>query len=188
MIFKEAPIKGAYLIDLQKIGDDRGFFARYFCEKEFEEKGLVSKFVQINTSFTANKGVLRGLHYQLPPSSEVKLMRCIRGAVFDVIVDLRPDSPTYMQWFGAELTEENRTMLYAPAGCAHAVLTLRDDTEILYPVSASYAPDQERGLRFNDPKFGIEWPIQPTEVSDKDNAWPDFDPDYHGVEQLRGLL
>jgi len=187
MIFTETKIKGAYLIDLEKKGDDRGFFARFFCEKEFAAHGLVSRFVQINTSFTAKKGTLRGLHYQLPPAGEVKLMRCLRGAVLDLIVDLRPDSPSYMQWLGVELTEENRAMFYVPVGCAHSVLTLRDDTEILYPVSAFYAPDKERGLRFDDPILGIKWPVAPVEISDKDKRWPDFDPAYHGVEEMRGM-
>jgi len=187
MIFHPTPLKGAHLVEPEKRGDDRGFFARFFCEREFAAAGLTSHFVQINNSLTAKKGTLRGLHYQLPPTAEVKLMRCLRGAIYDVIVDLRPDSPTYRKWFGAELSESNRLMMYAPRGFAHAVLTLRDDTEILYPVSAFYAPEHERGLRYNDPAFSIDWPIAPVEISPKDAAWPDFDPAFHGVEHLRGL-
>jgi len=188
MIFTKTPIAGAYVIDLEKRGDDRGFFARFFCEKEFQEAGLVSRFVQINTSCTAHKGTLRGLHYQLPPHGEVKLMRCLRGSIYDLIVDLRPDSPSFMKSHGVELTEENRKMFYVPVGCAHAVMTLRDDAEILYPVSAAYAPEAERGLRWNDPAFQITWPLDPTEISAKDKVWPDFDPAYHGVEKMRGLV
>ena len=173
MIFHPTPLQGAYVIELEKRGDDRGFFARFFCEQEFAKMGLVNRFVQINNSLSAKKGTLRGLHYQLAPAAEVKLMRCLRGAMFDVIVDMRPESPTYKQWFGQELNQDNRLMMYVPEGFAHGFVTLRDDTESLYPVSAFYAPEQERGLRYNDPTIGIEWPITPTEVSAKDMAWPD---------------
>lgn len=187
MIFHPTPLKGAYTIELEKRGDDRGFFARAFCEKEFAAAGLVHNFVQINNSLTEKKGTLRGLHYQLPPAAEVKLIRCIRGSVYDVIVDLRADSPSYKKFFGTELSEDNRLMMYVPAGFAHAVLTLRDNTEIIYPTSAFYAPEQERGLRYNDPTISIAWPIEPTEISTKDQQWPDFDPTYHGTDQLREL-
>ena len=142
---------------------------------------LVPDFVQMNNSLSARKGTLRGLHYQLAPSAEVKVIRCIRGALWDAIIDLRPDSPTYGKWFGAELTAENRRMMYAPRGFAHAILTLADDTEALYLVSDYYAPKEERGIRCNDPKFGVQWPIEPVEISDKDRSWPDFDPEFHGI-------
>ena len=187
MKFHETPLNGAYLIELERRGDDRGFFARFFCEKEFAAAGAETRFVQINNSLSARKGTLRGMHYQLAPSAEVKVVRCLKGSLYDVIADLRPDSPTFGQWFGAELNSENRLMMYVPRGCAHGLLTLADDTEALYLVSDSYAPDRERGMRFDDPWLGIEWPIAPVEISPKDRAWPDFDPDYHGVEALRGL-
>lgn len=187
MNFSPTPLSGAYLINLDRRGDDRGFFARLFCENEFKNSGLESQFVQINTSLTAKKGTLRGMHYQLPPDSEVKVVRCIRGALFDVIVDLRPDSPTFKKWFGAELTSENRTMMYVPRGFAHGLVTLQDDTEAFYLVSAFYAPESERGVRFDDKEFGIEWPVPILETSDKDRGWPDLDPEWHGVELFRGI-
>jgi dTDP-4-dehydrorhamnose 3,5-epimerase len=188
MKYNPTPLAGAYTIDLEKRGDDRGFFARVFDTNEFREKGLVPNFVQANNSLSGRKGTLRGMHYQLAPSAEVKVIRCIRGALWDAIVDIRPDSPTFGKWFGAELTAENRTMMYAPRGFAHAILTLADDTEALYLASEFYAPKEERGVRWNDPKFAIEWPIEPVEISDKDRSWPDFDPEFHGTERLRGLL
>ncbi|MEN3793067.1 dTDP-4-dehydrorhamnose 3,5-epimerase [Fulvimarina sp. MAC3] len=188
MIFHETPVHGARLIELEKRGDDRGFFARFFCEKEFGEAGLETRFVQINNSLTGKAGTLRGMHYQLPPHGEVKVVRCIRGALYDVILDLRPDSPSFGQSFGAELSAENRMMMYVPKGCAHGFVTMTDDTEALYLVSDFYAPDAERGVRFNDPKFAIEWAVEPVEVSEKDGKWPDFDPEFHGVEAMRGLV
>jgi dTDP-4-dehydrorhamnose 3,5-epimerase len=187
MKFHPTSLGGAYLIELEKRGDERGFFARYFCEREFAAAGLETRYVQINDSLSARKGTLRGLHYQLPPSSEVKVVRCVRGAFWDVIVDLRPDSPSYRKWFGAELSAENRITMYVPRGFAHAILTLSDDVEAIYLVSASYAPEGERGLRWDDVAIGIEWPIKPTEISPKDAKWPSFDPAFHGVELMRGL-
>ncbi|HEY2446873.1 MAG TPA: dTDP-4-dehydrorhamnose 3,5-epimerase [Rhizomicrobium sp.] len=188
MLVRETPVWGARLMDLERHGDARGFFARMYCAHQLKELGLESRFVQANDSFSARRGTLRGLHYQLPPAAEVKIVRCIRGALFDVILDLRPESPTSGEWFGAELTAENRLMMYVPRGCAHAILTLTDDTEALYLTSSSYAPEREGGVRWNDPRFGIAWPIEPAEISAKDAAWPDFDPAAHGVEQLRGLV
>lgn len=187
MKFHSTSLADAYTIEIEKLGDERGFFARMFCEKEFGDAGLETRFVQVNSSLSAKKGTLRGLHFQLAPAAEVKVVRCIRGAVWDAIVDIRPDSPTFRRWFGAELSAENRRMMYVPRGFAHAILTLADDTELLYLVSDSYAPQWERGLRWNDSAFSIEWPIEPTEMSDKDRAWPDFDPAFHGVERLRGI-
>ncbi len=171
MKFHPTPLLGAYTIELEKRGDDRGFFARFFCQREFEAAGIPMSIVQINNSLTANAGTLRGLHYQLP----------------DVIVDLRPDSPTFCKWFGAELTAENRLMMFVPQGFAHGFLTLSDDTEAFYLVNAFYGPEEERGLRFDDPRFGIKWPTPPVDISAKDRSWPDFDPIFHGVESLRGL-
>lgn len=187
MKFNPTPLQGAFTIDLEKRGDDRGFFARLFCEDEFHAAGLEAHFVQINNSDSAKRGTLRGMHYQLPESAEVKVVRCIKGALFDVIVDLRPDSPTYKKWFGAELSAENRTMMYVPRGFAHGFITLEDNTEAFYLVSNRYDPKAERGLRFNDPAFGIAWPLQPSELSEKDGKWPDFDPEFHGVELMRGV-
>ncbi|HVH75207.1 MAG TPA: dTDP-4-dehydrorhamnose 3,5-epimerase [Stellaceae bacterium] len=179
MIFTETPVEGAYLIDLEKRGDERGFFARAFCKNEFAAHGLETDFVQINNSLSAAKGTLRGMHYQLPPAAEVKVVRCIAGALWDVVLDLRPDSPSYGRWFGAELSAANRRMMYAPKGLAHGFVTLQDDTEAFYLVSAFYAPERERGVRWNDPAFGIEWPMKPVVISDKDRGRADFDPATH---------
>jgi dTDP-4-dehydrorhamnose 3,5-epimerase len=187
MKFHETPLQGAQLIELERRGDDRGFFARYFCEREFAAAGLQTRFVQINNSLSEKKGTLRGLHYQLPPAAEVKIVRCVRGALWDVIVDLRPDSPTFKKWFGAELNADNRLMMYVPRGYAHAIVTLTVSTEAIYLVSAFYTPEQERGLRWNDPAIGIEWPIEPTEISSKDAQWPDLNSTFHGIELMRGL-
>jgi dTDP-4-dehydrorhamnose 3,5-epimerase len=188
MKFRPTAVHGAHLIDLERRGDDRGFFARFFCENEFADAGLIKHFAQINTSLTQKRGTLRGMHYQLPPSAEVKVVRCIKGALFDVVLDLRPDSPTFGKWFGETLDAENRTMMYVPEGCAHGFVTLADDTEALYLVSHPYGPEDERGIRFNDPRFAIDWPVSPTEVSAKDSNWPDFDPAFHGIERMRGLI
>lgn len=188
MKFHPAPLQGAYTIEPERRGDDRGFFARVFCRNEFANAGLVTEFVQANNSLSAKKGTLRGLHYQLAPAAEVKLIRCIRGALWDMILDIRPDSASFGEWFGVELSAENRLMMYAPRGFAHAIFTLADDTEALYLVSAFYSPTDERGVRFDDPKFAIEWPFPPDEISAKDRGWPDFDPVFHGSERLRGLV
>lgn len=179
MIFTETPVKGAYLIDLEKRGDERGFFARVFCKEEFVAHGLETDFVQINNSLSAAKGTLRGMHYQLPPAAEVKVVRCVAGALWDVVLDLRPDSPSYGRWFGAELSAVNRRTMYAPKGLAHGFVTLAPDTEAFYLVSAFYAPELERGVRWNDPRFAIEWPMEPVVISDKDRDRADFDPATH---------
>lgn len=187
MKFNQSPLKGAYTIELEKRGDTRGFFARVFCAEEFAAAGLASSFAQINDSLNGKKGTLRGLHYQLAPSMEVKVVRCIGGALFDAIVDLRPQSPTFGKWFGETLSAENRLMMYCPKGFAHGFITLEENTEAFYLASSPYAPQLERGVRFNDPAFNIEWPIEPLEISDKDNAWPDFDHEWHGVDTFKGL-
>ena len=179
MIFTETPLTGAYLIDLEKRGDERGFFARAFCEREFASHGLVTHFVQINNSLSARQGTLRGMHYQLAPKAETKVVRCIRGALHDIILDLRDASPTFGQSFGAELTAENHRMMYVPKGFAHGFFTLADDTEALYLVDEFYAPESERGIRWDDPRFAIRWPAQPNVISDKDRNFPDFDPAWH---------
>jgi len=179
MIFTPTPIPGAFVIELEKRGDDRGFFARAFCENEFSTHGLSPRFVQVNNSLSRNKGTLRGMHYQLAPKAETKLVRCIRGALLDVILDLRQDSPTFGASFSAELSAENRRMMYVPKGFAHGFITLADDTEAFYFVDEFYAPDRERCLRWNDPRFAIPWPAQPTVISDKDRNQNDFDPAWH---------
>jgi dTDP-4-dehydrorhamnose 3,5-epimerase len=179
MIFTESPLRGAYVVDLEKRGDDRGFFARAFCEREFAAHGLATRFVQLNNSLTARKGTLRGMHYQLAPKAETKLVRCVRGAFHDVILDLRQGSPTFGRSFGAELSAENRRMMYVPKGFAHGFVTLTDDAEALYLVDEFYSPEHERGVRWNDPAFGLEWPLPPAVVSDKDRAHRDFDPAWH---------
>lgn len=179
MIFQELPLPGACVIELEKRGDDRGFFARTFCADEFAERGLEHHFVQANDSLSASVGTLRGLHYQLHPYGEAKLVRCIRGRLYDVIVDLRPESPTFGRWQGVELSADNRLSLYVPPNFAHGFVTLDPGTEALYLVSARYAPEHERGLRWNDPYFDIQWPIVPAVMSDKDRSHPDFDRDDH---------
>ena len=177
MKFHETAVDGAFLIDIEPISDERGGFARMFCEKEFEAMGLESRFAQINTSWSVHAGTLRGLHYQVGPAEEVKLVRCIRGEVYDVVLDLRKDSPTFGTAAGARLSDSNRQMMYAPTGCAHGFLTLVAGAEVIYPVSNAYRPDCERGVRWDDPYFRIDWPVQPTHVSNKDRQWPDYLPD-----------
>ena len=186
MIFEPTPLPGSFTIALERRGDDRGFFARFFCTGEFASQGLETQFVQINNSLTQMRGTVRGMHYQLPPAAEVKVVRCIRGSLYDVILDLRPDSPTYLRSFGAVLTAENRVMMYVPRGFAHGFMTLEEDTEALYLVSHAYAPPAERGLRFDAPALAISWPLPATELSAKYRSWPDFDPALHGVGQFAG--
>lgn len=174
MLFTETKLKGAFTLELKKIEDERGFFARSYCQKEMEEHGLTAQVVQTNVSFNPKKATLRGMHYQVAPYEESKLVRCTRGAIFDVIIDLRPASPTYKQWFGAELTADNYKMMFVPEGFAHGYLTLEDDTEVTYQVSQFYAPGAEQGIRWNDSAFNIEWPVEPELISEKDKAHPDF--------------
>jgi len=175
MNFSETEIDDLFVIDLNKIGDERGFFARAWCEKEFAEKNLTSRMRQANTSYSKVKGTLRGLHYQVSPHEEAKLMRCIKGEIFDVAVDLRPNSKTFKKWFGIELTESNRKMLFIPEGFAHGYQTLVEDTEAFYMSSKFYAPDAEKGLRWDDPAIGIKWPItENLNITDKDKSWVDI--------------
>jgi len=174
MIFTETELKDAFIIDIEKREDERGFFARAWCQMELEAHGLSSHWVQANLAFSKRKGTLRGLHYQIVPYEEAKLMRCIRGAIYDVIIDLRPESPTYKQWLGVELTADNHRMLYVPEGFAHGYQSLVDDTEAFYPVSQFHTPGSERGVRWDDPAFAIEWPVTKNLIlSDKDKSWPD---------------
>jgi len=160
-------------MEVERRTDERGYFGRSWCERELAERGLSSRIAQINTTVSAKAGTMRGMHYQLAPCAEVKIMRCHRGAAYDVIVDLRPDSVTYLNWFGIELTAESGTMLYAPEGCAHGCLSLRDDTELSYTTSQFYAPDAARGMRHDDPAIGIQWPGDVHIVSAQDRSWPD---------------
>jgi dTDP-4-dehydrorhamnose 3,5-epimerase len=175
MIFKETKLKGAFVVEMESIRDNRGFFARAWCQREFEARGLITGFVQANLTFSPQKGTLRGLHYQIAPHQEIKLVRCTRGAIYDVIIDLRPESPTCRHWLGTELTADNHAMTYIPGGFAHGYQILMDDTEVFYQVAQFYAPEYERGIRWNDPAFGIEWPIaSPLILSEKDKRWPDY--------------
>ncbi len=174
MIFTETRIPGAFVIDVKRIEDERGFFGRAFCQKEMKEHGLNEVVAQTNLSSNRKKGTLRGLHYQTAPHEESKLVRCTRGSLFDVLVDLREGSPTFCQWFGVTLTADSFTMLYVPEGCAHGFLTLEDNTDIMYQVSTFYAPESEKGLLWNDPAFNIEWPFEPAVISDKDRNQPAF--------------
>lgn len=174
MIFIETKLSKAFIIEIEKREDERGFFARVLCEKEFEEHGLSFHPVQANMASSKKSGTLRGMHYQVSPYEEAKLIRCIKGMIYDVIIDLRPESLTYKQWFGVELTSDNYKMLYVPEGFAHGYQILEDDSEVFYLVSQFYHPKAERGLRYNDPTFGIKLPIEVKMISDKDKSWPDF--------------
>ena len=176
MIFTETRLQGAFLVDLEPRGDERGFFARAWCRNEFEARGLNVDLVQANVSFSRDRGTLRGLHFQREPHAETKLVRCTRGAIYDVIVDLRPQSATYGEWIGVELTSDNHRMLYVPENFAHGFITLTDDVEVMYQVTAFYAPAAEGGLRYDDPALGIVWPEEVRVISDKDRSWPDFEP------------
>jgi dTDP-4-dehydrorhamnose 3,5-epimerase len=174
MIFTPTELDGAWLIDLDLKGDERGFFARTFCEREFAEQGLQTRFPQHSLSQSATKGTLRGMHFQRPPHAEVKLVACARGAVLDVIIDLRPASATFRRWLGVELSAANRRRLYIPEGFAHGFQTLVDDCEVSYLISAFYEPTAASGVRHDDPAFGVVWPLPVSVISDKDRAWPDF--------------
>jgi dTDP-4-dehydrorhamnose 3,5-epimerase len=174
MRFVETRLEGALIVEPERLEDRRGFFARTWCRREFAEHGLSEDLVQCSISYNRWKGTLRGMHYQLPPHEEVKLIRCTAGAVFDVIIDLRPDSTTFKQHFAAELTAENRRMLYVPAGFAHGFLTLADDTEVFYQMSEYYTPDSGRGVRWNDPAFGIEWPLAVSVIVERDLSYAEF--------------
>lgn len=171
MIFTETDLKGAFIIDLEKFEDQRGFFSRAWDTKKFHEFGLNPRIVQCNISFTKKKGTIRGLHYQVYPYEETKLVRCTQGKIFDVIIDLRPNSKTLKKWRSFELSVENHQILYVPEGFAHGFQSLVDNTEIFYQVSQFYHSDSERGIRWNDPFFNIKWPLEITEISQKDNSW-----------------
>ena len=195
MIFTPAPLAGAFVIDLERRSDDRGYFARTFCAREFAAHGLDPRVVQANLSGNHRAGTLRGMHLQVPPAGEPKLVRCIRGAIRDVIVDLRTESPTYLHHFAVELTAESHRALYVPQRFAHGYQALTDGAEVLYLVGEYYTPEAERGLRWNDPALGIEWPLPVSELSPKDAAWPllgitgEFPlPAGHRAAALRGMV
>jgi len=181
MRFTESPLKGSFEIDLELFQDDRGWFARTWCKKEFQQIGHEKEWVQLNHSFTAKKGAIRGLHFQYPPYGEIKMVRCIAGSVFDVIVDIRNGSPTFLNWFGLELSAANKKMLYIPEGFAHGFQTLADNTELIYHHSSFYVPGHEGGLRYDDKKLNIKWPLPVTEISGRDQQHPDITEDFRGI-------
>jgi dTDP-4-dehydrorhamnose 3,5-epimerase len=174
MIFTETKLEGAYLVDLERFEDERGFFALSWSAEEFAARGLESKLAECNVSFNRKKGTLRGMHYQTAPHGQVKLVRCTRGAIFDVIIDLRANSPTFKQWAGAELTANNHRALYVPMDFAHGFQTLEDDSEVFYQMSTPYVPGSGRGVRWDDPAFGIDWPQDERIIIERDNQYPNF--------------
>jgi dTDP-4-dehydrorhamnose 3,5-epimerase len=171
MIFTETKLRGAFIIDLEPRPDERGFFARAFCQNEFEAHGLKPVIAQANVAFNIRKGTLRGMHFQFPPAAETKVVRCTRGAILDIIVDLRPESPTFLQHIAVELNEDNHRALYVPERFAHGYQVLRDSTETSYQVGEFYTPGCEGGLMFNDPRLGLEWPLPVAVISEKDQRW-----------------
>jgi dTDP-4-dehydrorhamnose 3,5-epimerase len=175
MRFTETALPGAFIIELEPVKDKRGFFARSFCRREFMEHGLNPEIAQCNISFNRHKGTIRGMHYQAAPMDEAKLVRCTSGAIYDVIIDLRPSSPMYLKWFSVELAAEDYRMLYIPAGFAHGFQTLADNTGVFYQMSQFYSPAHGRGIRWDDPAFGIKWPLKNPVISEKDRSYEDFD-------------
>jgi dTDP-4-dehydrorhamnose 3,5-epimerase len=174
LIFTATNLKGAYVVEPERRNDNRGFFARAWCQREFERRGLNPRLVQCNISFNQNKGTWRGMHYQVPPHEEAKLVRCTQGSICDVIVDLRPDSPTFREHLTVTLSAENRRMLYVPENFAHGFITLQENTEVFYQMSAFYSPVCARGFRWNDPSFDIRLPVEVTAISERDRDYPDF--------------
>jgi dTDP-4-dehydrorhamnose 3,5-epimerase len=175
MKFRPCDVAGAWVVDPAPHQDARGRFMRAWCQQEFDDQGIEFTPLQANMGFSVAAGTIRGLHYQVSPALEAKLVRCTRGSVFDVVVDMRPHSPTFRVWYGVELSADNGRMLYVPEGCAHGCQSLVDDTEILYMASAFHAPKEVRGVRFDDPAFGIRWPLPATNLSDQDRSWPLMD-------------
>lgn len=174
MQFQQTAVEGAYIIDPDRLVDSRGFFARVWCAEEFRANGLADSLTQCSISFSERPLTLRGLHYQVPPHQEAKLVRCTMGRIHDVVLDIRPRSPTYLAWFGVELAATSRRMVYIPPGCAHGLLTLEANSEVLYQMAGSFAPACARGVRWNDPRFGISWPAEPAVIADRDRNYPDF--------------
>jgi dTDP-4-dehydrorhamnose 3,5-epimerase len=181
MTFTETILKGSYVIELNAFTDERGWFARTYCKKEFNTIGHHDEWVQMNHSFTKNKGAIRGMHFQLPPFSEIKLVRCIAGAVYDIIIDLRKDSATFLQWFGVELSAQNKKMIYIPAGFAHGFQTLSNDCELIYHHSQFYMAGAEGGIKYNDPGVNINWPLAVTNISERDNQHSLLDENFKGI-------
>lgn len=181
MKFTETPLAGAYIVDLEPFSDDRGLFARTFCKREFAQIGHTGEWVQLNHSITFKKGAIRGMHFQFPPHSEVKMVRCVAGAVYDVIIDLRKGSTTFLQWFGVELSAANRKMLYIPAGFAHGFQTLTNNCELIYHHTSFYEPGAEGGIRFDDKKIGISWKEAVTDISERDKSHPHLDDSFTGL-------
>lgn len=176
MLFRETKLKGAFVVEPDRFEDERGFFARSWSRREFEERGLDARLVECNVSFNLRRGTLRGMHFQVPPRAQAKLVRCTAGSIFDAVIDLRPDSPTFRQWVGVELSAQNRLMLFVPAGFAHGFQTLEDSTEVFYQMSEYFAPDCARGVRWDDPAFGIEWPeVAGRIINERDRSYPPFD-------------
>ena len=174
MKFIPTKLAGAYIVEVEPIRDDRGFFGRSFCHQEFIKQGLNPHLVQCNISFNFHRGIIRGMHYQIAPHEEVKLVRCTRGSIYDVIIDLRPESPTFKQWTAVELTASNYLALYVPAVFAHGFQTLEPETEVFYQMSEFYHPESARGVRWNDPAFAVDWLLDPVMMSDRDQSYPDF--------------
>jgi dTDP-4-dehydrorhamnose 3,5-epimerase len=181
MIFTETRLAGSYIIELEPFKDERGWFVRYFCMDEFKQIGHKKEWLQMNHSATFEKGSIRGMHYQLPPFTEIKLVRCIAGSVFDVIVDVRKNSPTLMQWFGTELSASNKKMMYIPQGFAHGFQCLTDNCELLYHHTEYYKPNVEAGIKYNDPNINIEWPLPVTVISKRDQAHRYLDENFKGI-------
>ncbi len=175
MKFIETALTGAFVLELEAVEDERGYFARTFCRDQFAAHGLNNEITQCSISYNARRGTLRGMHYQVEPQAEVKLVQCVRGKIFDVIIDLRPESETYRRWVGEELSGDNRRLLYVPEGFAHGFQTLEDDTAVYYQISEAYAPQSARGVRWNDPAFGIKWPLIDPIISEKDRLLPDYE-------------
>ena len=182
MKFIEAPLAGAYVIELEPFLDERGLFVRTFCQKEFTKIGFHKQIVQINHSVTSQKGAIRGMHYQLPPACEAKIIRCVQGKVFDVMVDIRKSSSTYLKWHGLELSKDNMRMVFIPEGFAHGFQTFTDNAELIYYHSAFYSPEYERGLRFDDPVLEIHWPLSVSVISSKDQSYPLINSNFKGIE------
>jgi dTDP-4-dehydrorhamnose 3,5-epimerase len=174
MIFTATVLPGVFIIEPERRQDERGFFARTWCQREFEAQGLCTQWVQCNISFNQQRGTLRGMHYQVAPYAETKLVRCTMGAIYDVVIDLRPDAPTFKRWVGIELTAANRRMLYIPEGVGHGFQTLEDETEVFYQMSQYYAPEYARGVRWDDAAFKVSWPAEQRIISARDQSFPDF--------------
>jgi dTDP-4-dehydrorhamnose 3,5-epimerase len=187
MIFNETELKGAFILQIERREDERGFFGRAFCQHEFEAHGLKPIIAQVNVGSNRKKGTVRGMHFQYPPTAETKLVRCTRGAILDVIVDLRPESPTYLRHIEVELNEDNQHAIYIPERFAHGYQVLRDNTDTIYQVGEFYTPGSEGGLRYDDPKLGLKWPLPVTAISDKDRVWPLLEESEEAVKQRMAL-